>query len=66
MMANFSRGDYVFTDHYLLFKIKMDASVHLQFNQSTNQWLAKSWRQGQLLSVDICRVIGARGCWIFG
>ena len=24
-MAIFSRGDYVFTDHYLLFKIKMDA-----------------------------------------
>ena len=47
MMAIFSRGDYVFTDHYLLFKIKMDASVHLQFNQSTNQWLARSLTTNQ-------------------
>ena len=46
-MAIFSRGDYVFTDHYLLFKIKMDASVHLQFNQSTNQWLARSLTTNQ-------------------
>ena len=47
MMAIFSRGDYVFTDHYLLFKIKMDASVHLQFKQSTNQWLARSLTTNQ-------------------
>ena len=44
-------SDYVFTDQYLLFKIKMDASVmasvHLQFNQSTNQWLARSLTTNQ-------------------
>ena len=46
-MAIFSRGDYVFTDQYLLLKIKMDASVHLQFKQSTNQWLARSLTTNQ-------------------
>ena len=44
-------SDYVFTEQYLLFKIKMDASVmasvHLQFNQSTNQWLARSLTTNQ-------------------
>ena len=40
-------SDYVFTDQYLLLKIKMDASVYLQFNQSTNQWLARSLTTNQ-------------------
>ena len=40
-------SDYVFTEQYLLFKIKMDASVYLQFNQSTNQWIARSLTTNQ-------------------